>query len=116
MALVDFHENNHHNDRHSILQKHNNDISKIFNTLCKQYTNVVLLISGKLNPWIQKAKASNTHHLVTRHLMAVENKPTKQLIIQDEKKKSLLYSKSYPTLTLDNGPAIELQAAPSADV
>lgn len=118
VALVDFHEKNQHNndDRHSTLQKHNNDISKIFNTLCKQYTNVVLLLSGKLNPWIHKAKASNGHHLVTRHLMAVESTPSKPLIILDEKKKSLIYSKSYPTLKIGNGPAVELKAAPSPDV
>lgn len=116
VALIDFNENDQNNDnRQSILQKHNNDISKIFNNLCKQYNNVILILSGKLNPWIHKTEASSPHHLVTRHLMAVENKP-KPLIITDEKKKSLIYSESYPTLSVDNGPATQLQPATSSNV
>lgn len=121
MALVDFNENTHHdNNRKSTLKKHNDDISKIFNNLCKQYTNVILILSGKVNPWIHKTveskqKHQDAHHLVTRHLMAVENKP-KPLIIKDEKKKSLVYSGSYPTITVDNGPATQLEPAASADV
>lgn len=114
IALVDFNENNDDN-RISTLQRHNSDISKIFNNLCTQYTNVILLYSGKINPWIQKTETSNTHHLVTRHLMAVDSK-SKPLIIMDEKKKTLIYSASYPTISVDNGPATQLQAAESSDV
>lgn len=110
IALVDFNENNHNNDddsRQKIILKHNNEISIMFNNLCQQYSNVVLILYGKHNPLIGETQESNSHHLVTRHLMAVE--PT-QLKIVDLKKKAIIYSASYPTLSINNGPETELQA------
>ncbi|VVC31308.1 ATPase, V1 complex, subunit S1 [Cinara cedri] len=102
IALADFNEKDNMKDhsRQSTLLKHNNDMSNMFNNLCKQYTNVVLVFSGKLNPWIEKSGLSNNHHLVTRHLMATESK---HFILKDSKiRNALVYSASYPTLTADN--------------
>lgn len=110
LALVDLNENSQNsndNSRQSTLRRHNDDISKIFNNLCQQYTNVVLVLSGKVNPWTEKTEASNIHHLVTRHLMATDSKVP--LKIADSKQKSLIYSASYPTLSVDNGPDTQLQ-------
>jgi len=118
IALADINENYHNNNdenRQLTLLRHNNGISKIFNNLCKQYSNVVLLFSGKLNPWIEKAKASNAHHLVTRHLMAVEE-TSKKLIIKDLKGKSLVFSASYPTLSVNKGPYTQLQDSKDSNV
>lgn len=103
IALADLNENtNNVNDdsRQSKLLRHNNNMSKIFNNLCKQYTNVILVFSGKLNPWIKKLGVSNNHNLVSRHLMATESET---FILKDPKTgKALLYSASYPILTIDN--------------
>jgi len=106
IAFADLNDNNHDSiddSRQSILLKHNNDVSKIFTALCTQYKNVVLVFSGKINPWIEKSEASNAHHLVTRHLMAVDGKPEIFKIV-DPKGKSLIYSASYPTVSVNNGP------------
>lgn len=117
IALNYFNENNSNDEidsRQTMLRKHNTLISKMFNNLCTKYTNVVLLLSGKLNPWIVKTKGSNSHHLVTRQLMAqdIDNKSAK-LKILDPKGKSLIYSPSYPTLSVNNGPETELKASNS---
>lgn len=115
IALADFNENIHDSNgdsRQTTLQKHNDEVSKIFTSLCTQYTNVVLVFSGKMNPWIEKSEASNTHHLVTRHLMAVDNK-SEIFKIVDPKGKSLIYSVSYPTLSVDNGPDTPLEPSTS---
>lgn len=112
ISLTDLNENNRNNDdqnRQEMLLRHNNDISKMFNTLCKQYANVVLVLSGKHNPWIAKTQESSAHHLVIRHLMAVDSEPTKFKMV-DTKEKALIYSASYPTLSIDNGPEIQLQS------
>lgn len=117
IALTDLNENNRNNDienRQAMLLRHNNDISKMFSTLCKQYTNVVLILSGKTNPWIAKTQESSVHHLITRHLMAIDNQPTKLKIV-DSKGKALIYSASYPTVSIDNGPETQLQSN-NADV
>lgn len=108
IALVDLNENNLDDDdnRQNILLKHNNEISIMFDNLCQQYTNVVLILYGKHNPLIEQTQESNAHHLVTRHLMAVE--PTKLKIV-DLKKKAIIYSASYPTLSINNGPETELR-------
>jgi len=106
IAFADLSDNNHDSiddSRQTILLKHNNDISKIFTALCSQYKNAVLVFSGKINPWFEKSKASNTHHLVTRHLMAVDGK-SEIFKIVDPKGKSLIYSASYPTVSVNNGP------------
>lgn len=110
IALADLNENNHNtnDDRQSTLLKNNDDISKIFNHLCEQYTNVVLLFSGKLNPWSKKTEESNAHNFVTRHLMAADS-TSEPFIITDSKKKSLIYSASYPTLSINNGPDTQLK-------
>lgn len=112
IALVDLNENNHNNndDRHSMLLKNNDNISNIFNHLCKQYTNVVLVFSGKLNPWIKKTEESNARHFVTRHLMAADSAP-EPLKIVDPKGKSLIYSASYPTLSINNSPDTQLKGS-----
>lgn len=119
IALADINENNPNNNddesRQSTLLRHNNDISLIFNNLCKKYNNVVLVLSGKLNPWAEKALASNAHHLVTRHLMAVKSS-SKKFKINDPKGKSLIYSGSYPTLSVDKGPYTQLQDSKDSDV
>lgn len=108
IALVDLNDNNQNNkNRQSMLQKHNNDFSKIFNNLCQQYTNVVLVLTGRHNPRIKKTEASDVHHLVTRHLMAANGVTPLKII--DPKKKTLIYSASYPTLSTNNGPDTELQ-------
>lgn len=117
ISLTDLNENNRNSDdqnRQETLLRHNNDISKIFNTLCKQYSNVVLVLSGKHNPWIAKTQESSAHHLVTRHLMAVDSESTKLKIV-DPKGKVLIYSASYPTLSINNGPETRLQSN-NADV
>lgn len=118
ISLTDLNENNRNSDdqnRQEMLLRHNNDISKMFNTLCKQYSNVVLVLSGKHNPWVAKTQESSAHHhLVTRHLMAVNSEPTK-LKIMDTNGKALIYSASYPTLSIDNGPETQLQSN-NADV
>ncbi|XP_025203917.1 uncharacterized protein LOC112600817 [Melanaphis sacchari] len=110
IAFADLDDNNHDNvdSRQSILLKHNNDVSKIFTALCTQYTNVVLVFSGKMNPWIEKSEASNAHHLVTRHLMAVDGK-SEIFKIVDPQGKSLIYSASYPTVSINNGPYTPLE-------
>ncbi|KAL5234550.1 hypothetical protein ACI65C_001960 [Semiaphis heraclei] len=111
IALADLNENIHDSNddsRQTTLLKHNNEVSKIFNSLCTQYTNVVLVFSGKMNPWIEKSEASNAHHLVTRHLMAVDGK-SEIFKIVDPKGKSLIYSVGYPTLSIDNGPDTPLE-------
>ncbi|CAI6368050.1 unnamed protein product [Macrosiphum euphorbiae] len=111
IALADLNENIHDSNddsRQTTLLKHNNEVSKIFTTLCTQYTNVVLVFSGKMNPWIEKSEASNAHHLMTRHLMAVDGK-SEIFKIVDPKGKSLIYSVSYPTLSVDNGPDTPLE-------
>jgi len=108
IPLVYLNENNQNkNDesRLSMLIRHDNYVSKIFNNLCEQYTNVVLVFSGKSNPWI--SKTSRAHHLVTRHLLAV-NEESPKLKIVDPKGKSLIYSASYPSLSVDDGPFIQL--------
>lgn len=118
IALADLNENNHDSNdgsRQSTLLKHNNDVSKIFNTLCTQYTNVVLVFSGKVNPWIEKSEASKAHHLVTRHLMAVDGKSEIFKII-DPKGKSLIYSASYPTVSVNNESDIPLLPSANNDV
>ncbi|XP_022182977.1 uncharacterized protein LOC111042614 [Myzus persicae] len=111
IALADFTENIHDSNddsRQTTLLKHNNEVSKIFTALCTQYTNVVLVFSGKMNPWIEKSEASNEHHLVTRHLMAVDGK-SETFKIVDSKGKSLIYSASYPTVSVNNGPDTPLE-------
>jgi len=111
IALADLNENIHDSNddsRQTTLLKHNNEVSKIFTALCTQYTNVVLVFSGKMNPWIEKSEASNSHHLVARHLMAVDGK-TEIFKIVDPKGKCLIYSLSYPTLSVDNGPDTPLE-------
>ncbi|KAL4149639.1 hypothetical protein QTP88_003533 [Uroleucon formosanum] len=111
IALADFNENindSNGDSRQTTLQKHNDEVSKIFTSLCTQYTNVVLVFSGKMNPWIEKSEASNTHHLITRHLMAINDK-SEIFKIVDPKGKSLIYSVSYPTLSVDNGPDTPLE-------
>ncbi|KAF0762865.1 V-type proton ATPase subunit S1 [Aphis craccivora] len=115
IAFADLNEKNHDSNddsRQSILLKHNNDVSKIFTALCTQYTNVVLLFSGKMNPWVEKSEASNVHHLVTRHLMAVDGK-SEIFKIVDPKGKSLIYSASYPTVSVNNGPDTPLEPSSS---
>lgn len=119
IALADINENNHNNNnndksRQSTLLRHNDDISKIFNDLCKKY-NVVLVLTGKQNPWTEKAIALNAHHLVTRHLMAIES-TSKKFKISDPKGKSLIYSASYPTLSVDKGPYTQLQDLKDSNV
>lgn len=112
LALADLDENNHNiNDdsRQSTLQSHNNYVTIMFNNLCKKYTNVVLVLSGKLNPWIEKSEAS--HHLVTRHLMAADSVKSKNFILHKES--AIIFSSSYPFLTIDNGPAIQLEESKS---
>lgn len=112
IALVDVNENNHNNNdnsRQSTLIRHNNNISKLFNHLCHQYTNVVLVLTGKINPWIEKT--SNTHHLITRHLMATDTKVPLKIV--NNKHNTLIYSASYPTLSVDNGPDTQLQGTNS---
>lgn len=107
--MVEFNEinrNNNDNSRDNLIKKHNSQISLMFNNLCQQYTNVVLILYGKLNPLIEETKESNAHHLVTRHLMAVTST---NLIIVDEKQKSIIYSSSYPLLSINNEPKTELQ-------
>lgn len=105
IALADFIENKNENDnRQSILLRHQNDVSKIFSNLCEQYKNVVLILSGKLNPWIEKSKVSSANRLVTRHLMGVDNP---EFIL--EKGSALIYSGSYPTLSTKKGEEILLQ-------
>lgn len=108
IALADL-SHNDDDSRLSVLLKHNNDISKIYNNLCTQYTNVVLVLSGKLNPWIEKTEASNAHHLVTRHLMALESNSEK-FKLTDPEGMVVIYSASNPTLSIDNGPESSLQA------
>lgn len=111
IALADLNENNRDSNddsRQSTLLRHNIDVSKIFTALCTQYTNVVLVFSGKVNPWIEKSEASNAHHLVTRHLMAVDGK-SEIFKIVDPKGKSLIYSTSYPTVSVNNGPDTPLE-------
>jgi len=111
IALADLNENIHDSNddsRQTTLLKHNNEVSKIFTDLCTQYTNVILVFSGKMNPWIEKSEASNAHHLVTRHLMAVDGK-SEIFKIVDPKGKSLIYSSSYPTVSIDNGPDTPLE-------
>jgi V-type H+-transporting ATPase S1 subunit len=111
IALADISENaqdSNDDSRQTTLLKHNNEVSKIFTALCTQYTNVVLVFSGKTNPWIEKSEASNAHHLVTRHLMAVDGK-SEIFKIVDPKGKSLIYSISYPTVSVDNGPDTPLE-------
>jgi hypothetical protein len=112
IALADLNENNHNNnnDRQSTLLKNNDNISKMFNHLCKQYTNVVLVFSGKLNPWIKKTEESDALHFVTRHLMAADS-TSEPLKIIDPKGKSLIYSASYPTLSINNGPDTQLKGS-----
>lgn len=108
LALADLDENNHNiNDdsRQSTLLRHNNYVTNMFDNLCKKYTNVVLILSGKLNPWIEKSEAS--HHLVTRHLMATDSKTPAEFVL--DKEKALIYSSSYPFLSIDNGPATQLE-------
>lgn len=112
ISLTDLNEKNRNSDdenRQEMLLRHNNDISKMFNTLCKRYSNVVLVLSGKHNPWIAKTQESSAHHLVTRHLMAVDSASTKLKMV-DSKGKALIYSASYPTLSIDNGPETQLQS------
>ncbi|XP_060881299.1 V-type proton ATPase subunit S1 [Metopolophium dirhodum] len=111
IALADLNENIHDSNddsRQTTLLKHNNEVSKIFTALCTQYTNVVLVFSGKMNPWIEKSEASNAHHLVIRHLMAVDGK-SEIFKIVDPKGKSLIYSVSYPTVSVNNGPDTPLE-------
>lgn len=118
IALADLNEINHDNNddsKQSTLLKHNNEVSSIFTALCTQYANVVLVFSGKVNPWIEKSEASNAHHLVTRHLMAVDGK-SKIFKITDPKGKSLIYSASYPTVSVNNGPDTPLEPATNTDV
>lgn len=98
------------NNRHSTLSRHNNDVSKIFNNLCKQYTNVVLVFSGKINPWFKKSEISNAHHLVTRHLMTVDSESPKFKIVDS---KGLIYSASYPILSAPKQPDGQLKATAS---
>lgn len=106
IALADFNKDNNNDDRQSMLQRHHNDVSKIFNNLCKQYTNVILIFSGKLNPWEEKAKEKTANRLVTRHLMAVDSKSNKMIL--DPKGKALIYSASSPTLSINGGPDTDL--------
>jgi len=110
LALADLHENNHNKDdetRQLMLIRHNDYVSKMFNNLCEQHKNIVLIFSGKLNPWIGKSETSNAHHLVTRHLMTIDEPPT--LLIKDPKGKSLIYSASYPMLSINNDQEIQLK-------
>lgn len=87
-------------DRQATLLEHNNNMSELFYNLCKKYHNVVLVYSGKLNPWTKKSELSNNHNLVTRHLMAAESEP---FILKDPKTgKALVYAANYPTLTVNN--------------
>lgn len=110
IALANLNENNPVDEnRELMLMRHNKLVSKIFNNLCKQYTNVVLVFSGKINPWIEKSETSNDHHLLTRHLMGIDNIPPAKFKIADPKRKSLIYSASYPKLSINNGPFIQLE-------
>lgn len=111
ITLVELNEKNDNMDdenRQSMLIEHNNYISEIFNNFCKQYTNVVLIFSGKSNPRIEISKTLSAHHLIIRQLLAVDEEPPKLKII-DPKGKSLIYSASYPFLSVDDGPFIQLQ-------
>jgi len=109
IALADLNEKNPVDEnRDLMLMRHNKLISKIFNNLCEQYTNVLLVFSGKINPWIEKSETSNAQNLLTRHLMGIDKPPTK-LKIADTKGKSLIYSASYPELSINNGPFIQLE-------
>lgn len=109
IALADLGEYNHveDNSRQSTLLRHNNDVTKIFNNLCKQYTNVVLVFSGKMNPWIKKTETLKTHRLVTR---AVDSESPKFKIVDP---KGLIYSASYPILSAPNLPDGQLKATAS---
>jgi len=113
IALADLNENNNVGEnRESMLMRHNKLVSKIFNNLCKQYINVVLVFSGKKNPWVEKSETSNADYLLTRRLMGIDNIdniPPAKLRIADPKGKSLIYSASYPKLSIDNGPFIQLE-------
>lgn len=87
-------------DRRAALLEHNNNMSDLFFYLCSQYANVVLVYSGKMNRWTEKLELPKKHKLVTRHLLAVDSAP---FILKDPKTgKALVYSASYPTLTVNN--------------
>lgn len=96
-------------ERQDMLGRHDSKIVESFEKMCEKYENVVGLLTGNRNAWIESFDFA--HHLVARHLMGTDDK--KPLVLNG-KDKVLIFSGSYPTLSVNGGPVIELEEPSSA--
>ncbi|XP_050435927.1 V-type proton ATPase subunit S1 [Adelges cooleyi] len=91
-------------NRQEMLSRHDSKIVQSFEKICEKYENVIGLFTGKRNSWIESNDI--VHHLVARHLMALDDSNP---LVLDGKGKALIYSSSYPTLSINDGPATDLK-------